>query len=293
MKGVAIGVLGVACGWSVVALVAATRASVRARARLTIRPASPNPVLSTGTTRLALALHRADLGIGASEARRLALMSVLVAGVLGLLLSGPALGVIAAALAAGAGPVALGLMRGRRDTRADGGLPDVLDDVARALRGGSALGTALAEAASGRGSTAARCDVQSVVDDLRAGLGLVEALDRWGRRRPSAPVRLAVGALAIGASTGGTRSRAVEAVAATLRERRALEREARALATQARSSALVIALAPLAFAALSSLSDPRAGAFLVGTPTGVACLIGGLTLDGLGAWWMHRIVVLS
>jgi tight adherence protein B len=82
-------------------------------------------------------------------------------------------------------------------------------------------------------------------------------------------------------------------VAATLRERRAVEREATALATQARSSALVIVLAPLAFAALSSLGDPRAGAFLVGTPTGLACLTAGLALDGLGAWWMHRIVRLS
>lgn len=286
-------VLVVACLASVASLVDATRASVWVRRRLPLDVERSVQVPRSRHRRLERALHRADIGTAPAEALRLAGGSVLVACVLGLLVGGPALALIAALLAAAGGPIALLILQGRRDRRADEGLPVVLDDVARALRAGAAPGAALAAAVAGRGATAARSDVRSVIDDVRAGLGLVEALERWSERRPTGPVRLAVGALAIGTSTGGARSRAVEAVAATLRERRAVESEASALATQARSSALVIVLAPLAFAALSSLSDPRAGAFLVGTPTGLACLAIGLALDGLGGWWMHRIVRLS
>ena len=83
-------------------------------------------------------------------------------------------------------------------------------------------------------------------------------------------------------------ARAVDRVAATLRERRELRAEVRALATQARASAGVLAVAPLAFAALVSTIEPGVVGFLVTTPVGLACLAVGLGLDGLGALWMAR-----
>jgi tight adherence protein B len=277
---------------SLTALVRASLGAVRVRRRL-LAPVSSGPRRpGAGQRCLTRALHRADLPLGPTEAVRLALAATAATTLLALVVAGPPAAVAGAVVVAAAGPVALLGLRGRRTRRADTGLPAVLDDVARALRGGAAPGAALEEAATGTGVGAAREDLQSVVADLRAGLGLVDALERWAGRRPTAAVRLAVGAFAIGATTGGARSRAIEAVAATLRDRRAIEREATALATQARSSALVIVLAPLAFAALVSLSDPRAGAFLVGTPVGLTCLVVGLVLDAMGGWWMHRIVQL-
>jgi tight adherence protein B len=85
-------------------------------------------------------------------------------------------------------------------------------------------------------------------------------------------------------------ARAVDAVAATLRERREVQGEVVALATQARTSAGLLVVAPLGFAALVSTIEPGAVEFLVGTPLGWACLAGGLGLDALGAVWMQRIV---
>jgi tight adherence protein B len=292
VTGLAALVVVVTCLASGHALVTATRAVVRTRRRLP-RPLPVSSLSRRAGGRLASALRRADIAMAADEAVRVGIGGVLVAGLFGLVVGGPAVAATVVVAVAVAASLALLALQGRRERRADAGLPAVLDDVARALRGGAAPGVALAEATSGAGATAARDEVQSVVDDLRSGLGSVDALERWARRRPTGPVRLTVGALAIGSSAGGPRSRAVDAVAATLRERQALEREATALATQARSSALVIALAPLAFAALATLGDPRTGAFLVGTRTGVLCLTLGLLLDGLGGWWMHRIVRLS
>jgi tight adherence protein B len=101
---------------------------------------------------------------------------------------------------------------------------------------------------------------------------------------------LAVTALALGGKAGGEVARALDRVAATLRERRELRAEVRALATQARASAGVLIVAPLAFAALVSTIEPAVAGFLLASPLGLACLAVGLALDGLGALWMAHIV---
>ena len=100
---------------------------------------------------------------------------------------------------------------------------------------------------------------------------------------------LAASALALAAEAGGTQARAVDGVAATLRERLAVDAEVRALSAQARLSAIVIAIAPLVFGALAVGTDGRTAAFLLGQPLGWLCLAGGLALDALAAWWMLRI----
>lgn len=119
--------------------------------------------------------------------------------------------------------------------------------------------------------------------------GLVTALERWAVARPLPGVRLAAAALALAVEVGGGGARALDGVALTLRQRQAAAGEVRALATQARLSAVVLTLAPLAFAAVASVSDPRAAAILLRSPVGQGCLALGLSLDALGAAWMARV----
>jgi tight adherence protein B len=119
--------------------------------------------------------------------------------------------------------------------------------------------------------------------------GIVSALEAWAQARPVAAVRLAVAALCLGAETGGAQARAIDGVAATLRQRLGVAAEARALASQARASAAVMAVAPVAFCALTSATDPRVAAFLLRSPGGIAVLGAGLLLDTAGAVWMARI----
>jgi len=64
----------------------------------------------------------------------------------------------------------------------------------------------------------------------------------------------------------------------------------RALSSQARASAYVIGCAPVVFLAFVGITDPESVGFLVGTSIGWLCLLSGLGLDALGAWWMTRIV---
>jgi tight adherence protein B len=118
---------------------------------------------------------------------------------------------------------------------------------------------------------------------------LLTALEALAARRPLPGVRLAVAALCVGVETGGAQARAVDGVAATLRDRLAVAAEVRALSSQARVSALVIGLAPLGFGCFAIATDPRTGRFLFHTPVGLALVVAGVMLDGMGWLWMQHL----
>jgi tight adherence protein B len=178
---------------------------------------------------------------------------------------------------------------GGRTRRRDAQLPEALERTASALRAGVSLGGAL-EAAAAASPPPLGDELAAMLASVDGGRPLAAALDEWAERATTPPVRLAATALALGAEAGGAVARAVDGVAATLRDRRTVAAEASALATQARASAALIAAAPLAFAALVSAADPGAAAMLFTTSVGLLCLTGGLALNTAGVLWMARIV---
>lgn len=180
------------------------------------------------------------------------------------------------------------IARRRSAMRIEHDLPLALESMARGLRSGASLRTAIAEASLVVGGVLGD-DLGRVVRRVEHGASLADSLEEWTAERPLSGVRLAAAALALGAETGGTQARAVDGVAATLRERIAAAAEVRAQATQARLSAGVIAVAPLAFGALATATDARTAAFLLRTPLGLVLLAAGVGLDALGALWMNRL----
>lgn len=206
----------------------------------------------------------------------------------GMLTGGAGLAVLGAASGALCLPLALIAADGRAERRTEAAMPEALEAIARSLRSGASLRQAVDEAAGTAPAALARA-LQRVRADLLAGVPLVDALDGWADRQPLPGVRLAVGALALGAEAGGARAQAIDGVAATLRSRLAITAEVRSLAAQARLSALVIAVAPLVFAIFAASADGRATTFLLGTPLGQVCLAAGLGLDVAGALWMQRL----
>jgi tight adherence protein B len=187
-------------------------------------------------------------------------------------------------------PVVRTWVERRSTARRDAQLPEALERMAAALRAGRSLTAALGEV--GDATAAPLGDELGVaVTALRHGAALEHALGAWrAAAGPSPEVALATTAIGLGGRTGGEVARALDRVAATLRERRELRAEVRALATQARASAGVLIVAPPAFALLASTVEPGVAGFLLTSPAGLACLGAGLALDGLGAHWMGRIV---
>lgn len=166
---------------------------------------------------------------------------------------------------------------------------EVVGEVVRlrtSLAAGRSLLAGLAELAQAGGPWSAAAE--RMVRRVRSGVAMRDALDTWAGDG-DAPA-LVADALVIAGATGGSQVAALDAVAATLRDRRSLQREIRALSAQAWVSALIVVLAPLGFAALVAVLDARVRAFYAGTIAGPACLVGGLLLDGVGAWWMAALI---
>ena len=96
--------------------------------------------------------------------------------------------------------------------------------------------------------------------------------------------------LGLGAATGAALADALDRTAEVIRERRELASELNALTAQSRASALLVAAAPVAFLAVFGLTDPGSLGVLVTSPLGWVCLLAGIGLDGIGFWWMRRLV---
>jgi tight adherence protein B len=174
---------------------------------------------------------------------------------------------------------------GRHDRRFESLLPDALESISRSLRSSASLLQAVEEATEAVPDPLA-ADLRRVVLDVRRGLPLADAFQDWATRRGRSSVRLAATAFGIGLEAGGPLAVAIDGVALTLRQQLAMADEIGSLSAQARLSALVIAVAPIGFLAVSTASDRRTLGFLVGTPSGIACLAAGLVLDAIGGLWM-------
>jgi len=201
---------------------------------------------------------------------------------------GPGAGVAVFVVLVGVPVLVVAGRRGRWARRVDDALPDVLDAIARSVRTGASLPQAVGEVATAVPGRLGD-DLRRLVATSASGVPFAASLDDWAQRSPTTGVRLASSALALAAESGGRASEAVDGVAATLRAELALAGEVRAQSSQARMSALVIALAPVAFGVLAAGTDDRTATFLLRTPIGSACLVAGITLDLVAAWWMQRI----
>lgn len=277
--------VGAACAAALVGRIPAAVGGSRARRRLLAEPSSsPAPWLPVPAP-VQRAFARAGL---AADADRLwgcwcgaVAIAVAAAPVTD---GGPVL-----VLATVAGPaVVLALRRDEARRRRIRQLPDALEAVAASLRGGSALPAAVADAASIGPPLGP--ELASIAAETGAGRPLAAAVAGWADQAPDPPSRLAAAGLAVAAEVGGPGARALDGAAASLRERRALDEEARSLSTQGRLSALVLTVSPIGFAFLLTTLDPASAQFLLGTPAGWTCIVVGLGLDALGAWWMSRLV---
>jgi tight adherence protein B len=248
-----------------------------------------SPLRSPEWLRVALADGAA--GVSPDVAWTAWVVVVAVVCMAGALAGGPGLALVAAVAVSGAPLLALRGRRGRALQVLEGQLPSGLEAVARALRSGASLRQAVGEAASCGGVLGA--DLAAVAAECGQGIALIDALERWQARRRTPGVRLAVAALSLSAETGGAQARAVDGVAATMRDRLAVAAEVRAHAAQVRASVLVISLAPIGFCAFASATDPRTSTFLFRTPLGWGFLAAGLSLDAVSAVWMRRLARVS
>jgi tight adherence protein B len=176
-------------------------------------------------------------------------------------------------------------VRSRRDARArrdlDRSLPVLASDLARSVRSGATLRTALGDAAVSA-SPGVRHALVRVVHASDRGVPIDEALEAWRRDRSSPGVDLLVGACRFGNEHGGDLALALDAVSAALLDAVELADETAALTAQARASAVLLVALPPVGAGLFAVVDRSVAQVLLGTPAGWACLAVGTALDLVG-----------
>ncbi len=177
--------------------------------------------------------------------------------------------------------------RRRRRTRRPGDVEVArwCERVAAALRSGRSLSVAVDEADAA--TPVDQRPFPGVAHATRRGRPLADAV-RSTPDGPGSPVGLLAPVLVATAELGGPAT-SIDRVASTLLGRAAERDERRTASAQARLSARVLTILPLAVLAVLAATEPAIRSALL-TPAGLICVTAGLAANGLGAWWMHRLI---
>ena len=191
----------------------------------------------------------------------------------------------------------LGIRHRRRPTTVTAAaLAEWSDEIARSLRHGSTLRSALVEVMPAGAGLTARTG--SLRHRLERGATVTEACDGWSddlvaertrRHDDNDLVALLATLLAACATLGGAAAAPLDRFAVTMRQRTSDDLERDAQSAQARLSARVLTFVPLVVLGLLLATDDDVRSIVI-EPAGAFAVGLGLSLNALGAWWMRRIV---
>lgn len=184
---------------------------------------------------------------------------------------------------------ALRRIHGSRTTRLDQQLADGLALQAAALRAGHSLAGSL-EVLAEQGGSLLQLELGPTVADIELGRSLDQALRRLAGRAGSRAIELWVAAMLAHRTTGGNLPKALESLCRRLRQRAQMRAEMRALTAQGRLSALVVAIAPLAFQLLASITFGKGIMAFYSRPHGPILAALGVGMELAGLLWVRRIL---
>lgn len=177
----------------------------------------------------------------------------------------------------------------RRSIKLEQELPEALALQAAALRAGrSTLGSLRSMAAELSGRL--KDEIEQAVREIDLGGPLEGALEDLVKRSRSRDIEMWVTAMLVHRQTGGNLATVVDSLSGRVRERAHMRAELLALTAQGRLSGIVIAIAPVAFFVLLSVTAREQMRFLYSTSLGLTLLIIGLAMEGLGFLWISRIL---
>ena len=185
--------------------------------------------------------------------------------------------------------VLLRFKRSRRLKAFNIALPDAIDLMARSLRAGHAMGSAIEFVAEQSPKPLAFEFVQ-VYQQQRLGLQFRDALLKMGTRIPSKDLQFLITAILVQKETGGDLTEILDRASYVIRERVRIEGEVRTRTAQGRLTGWILGLLPLIMLALINLANPGYSNILFQDPVGRQLLYTGGTLIVLGALVIRKIV---
>lgn len=167
--------------------------------------------------------------------------------------------------------------------------PEAIDLIARALRAGHALPTALQMVAE-EVAEPAGAEFRLLFDQQNFGMSLPDALRAFGERIPLVDARFFVTAILTQREMGGNLSEVLEKLAAVIRERFKVKRHVRAVSAHGRITGVVLGFLPPVVAGLLLLVSPDHIRLLVDDPIGIDMVMTAVALQVIGVLIIRKIV---
>jgi len=181
-------------------------------------------------------------------------------------------------------------MKKRRKSRLiEKQMPDSMELLARSLRAGHTLTSAI-DLMSQEIGYPLGVEMKIVYEEQRLGLGLSQALRRLGERVASRDLRYFVTAVLIQTESGGNLAEIMENIGYVVRERLKLAGKVKALTAEGRFSAILLGLLPVGIFLLMFFLNRSYIMILLTEPLGHKLLLGAGVGMLLGAVWMKALI---
>jgi tight adherence protein B len=179
--------------------------------------------------------------------------------------------------------------RGKRFDKFEELFPEAIDTLARAVRAGHALTTALEMISDEVGEPVAG-EFRKLFEEQKFGMPVRDALMNFTQRVPLVDLKFFVTAVMLQRETGGNLAQILDNLSHVIRERFKIQRQVRVYTAQGRlTMALLMAMPPIIVVVMYVL-NPAFIRPLFTDPIGHTLLVAGITLQTVGYFVIRKVI---
>ncbi len=180
-------------------------------------------------------------------------------------------------------------LRTKRFRKFEEKFPETIDTLARAVRAGHAFTTALEMIANEVAEPVAG-EFRQLYEEQKFGLPVRDALLNLADRVPLVDVKFFVTAVMLQRETGGNLAEILDNLSYVIRERFKILRQVRVHTAQGRLTMVLLMALPPVIVVIMTILNPGFIRPLFTDPIGHALIVGGITLQTLGYFFIRRII---
>lgn len=171
-------------------------------------------------------------------------------------------------------------------------LPGAMDLMARALRSGHALSSAM-EMVAEELDEPIKAEFRAAVDEIKLGLTINEALNNMCSRVPSVDLKFFAVSVIIQRETGGNIAEILDRIGTLIRERVQFKRQVDSLTAEGRLSGNILVALPVVMFIYIYIANFDYVSLLWMDPLGIYLLYGGIIMQIIGYYAINRIVTID
>ncbi|USQ77468.1 type II secretion system F family protein [Ornithinimicrobium cryptoxanthini] len=215
--------------------------------------------------------------------------AALTGAALGLVIGGLIVAIMLACLAVAGALVFVSFRANRRRANFADQLDDLVQLLGSNMRAGHSVLQAM-DSVAREMEEPGSSEIARVVNQVRVGRDLGEALDETADRMDSDDFRWISQAIAIHRQVGGNLAEVMDTVGETIRERNQIRRQVSALSAEGKLSAYVLIALPVGVTLMLLILNPEYILGLTQSPIGYALILLAMVLMTVGSVWLSKIV---